>query len=93
YFAEGAITEPMNAPSSCLRANSPVHPQPPAADMVRSQLSMAKKQQKKKKKKTALSSGGKPRRLRTQRIVFTVFALLIVISFLLSLVVSQSRGF
>ena len=56
---------------------------------------MAKKQQKKKKKnkKTALSSGGKHRRLRTQRIVFTVFALLIVISFLLSLVVSQSRGF
>lgn len=69
---------------------------PPTADMVLSQLSMAKKQQqrkKKKKKKTALSSGGKHRRLRTQRIVFTVFALLIVISFLLSLVVSQGRGF
>ncbi len=53
---------------------------------------MAKKQQKrkkKKKKKTALSSGGKHRGLRTQRIVFTVFAVLIVVSFLATLVFSQ----
>ncbi len=55
---------------------------------------MAKKQQKRKKKKkkknTAPSSGGQHRRLRTQRILFTVFALLIVVSFLISLVARGS---
>lgn len=49
-----------------------------------------KKRKKKKKKNMAPSSGGSKRHLRTQRILFTVFALLIVISFLVSLVVSRS---
>jgi len=58
-------------------------------------MAMSKKQikrrKKKKKKNMVQSSGGRQRHMRTQRIVFTVFALLIVVSFLVSLVVS--RGF
>ncbi|GMR10256.1 MAG: hypothetical protein BMS9Abin28_1077 [Anaerolineae bacterium] len=59
---------------------------PAAADVVLSALIMAKNQKKKKKKKnTAPSSGGQDRSMRTQRIVFTVFALLIVISTIVTL--------
>lgn len=52
-----------------------------------------KRRKKKKKKNMAPVSGGSHRSRRTQRIIFTVFALLIVASFLVSLVVSRGRGF
>ena len=54
-----------------------------------------KKRKKKNKKQRNLGqvSGGQHRRLRTQRILVTVFAMLIVISLLLSVIVSRGGGF
>lgn len=82
------------APYQRLSAISPLRASiygPTTTRVVSSRMVMSKKQikrRKKKKKNMVQSSGG---HLRTQRIVFTVFALLIVVSFLVSLVVS--RGF
>ena len=51
---------------------------------------MAKKKKKKKKKNAAQASAGKRRRLNTSQIAFVIFAVLIVTSFLVSLV---AQGF
>jgi len=63
--------------------------------MIALLMANKKKRKKKKKKQRKLGqvSGGQHRRLRTQRILVTAFALLIVISLLLSVIVSRGRGF
>ena len=88
------------APYQRLSAISPLRASiygPTTTRVVSSRMVMSKKQikrrKKKKKKNMAPVSGGSHRSRRTQRIVFTVFALLIVVSFLVSLVVSRGRGF
>jgi hypothetical protein len=51
---------------------------------------MAKKKKKKKKKNAAQASTGKRRRMNTSQIAFTIFAVLIVASFLISLIAQGS---